>query len=230
MKFLILKTIIFGLCFSAPIYARSNDLLNRLDAEVGIEFPVYLGGHGKFSLNRNFYTRLGIGFVSDILLEGLHWYNSKTNFITEKESDLIMDSISNSLYTEIRLGYRFKRHKGFYAELGWSFMSLGKGETSSETLQEVLGHSDLTPEQNPVYTVKSNVHNITGHLGYMFPLMERFGLGTELGLIKPVYSDVKINYNDQLENAVKEEDAKKVSKILSKIWIFTGSLWVYYIF
>ena len=230
MKTFILKLFsITALLLTAPAFANFNDMMDRLEAEVGVELPVYVGGHAKFSVNKNFYTRLGMGFASGLLLKGLNWYGPKLGLIDSLESPLVVDAISDSFYLEIRLGYRPRRHKGFYFEGGWSLMT-GEGETSFQTLNQAISRNGLTAESNPQLALSSMVHNATAHIGYMFPLLEDFGISTELGLIKPVYSDSRIIYDKEMKNE-SEEDSQKLNDIITqKVWFFTGSVWIYYMF
>ena len=220
-----------GLAFSSLAQAKDHHLLKDLNAEFGIELPVYLGGHAKFRINKNSYVRLGMGFASDFLLKSLEWSNVEIFKMKPESAELVIDSIANSLYTDIRLGYKLRPKEGLYAELGWSLMSLGKGETSSQVLEKAIGRAGLDASQEPSYEVQSTVHNVTAHLGYMFPLTKKAGLGAELGLIKPFYADVKVDYKKQLSAQEQESDAKQIQSLfLKKMWIPTGSLWAYFTF
>ena len=198
----------------------------NLQPEVGVEFPTSFGIHGKVKLNQTMYFRLGIGSSSRLLLSNM--YRTNLTGLEKGKINLLVDSLANSLYSGFRLGFYTNRRKGFYGEAGYSLMSLGKGETSSSQLQQSIGRSGL--DASNVYKVQSTVHNATLHGGYVFPVVEKVGLSVELGVIKPFFAQVQVDYKKKLSSSSEYQDSKKVKNILKDVLVFTGSLWLSYIF
>ena len=206
-------------------FASAENWASRLGAEAGIEFPSQFGVNGKVSLNKNMYLRLGAGFTAPWLLE--NGYLSEINNFNSAQTDLIVDSISNSFYSDIRLGYRLERIKGFYGELGYSSFLWGKGQTQPAHLKSVLKRS-LTGQ--PFYEVNTVLHNVTVHGGYRYPLMQKVGLSFEVGLLRAFASNVKVKYNSNTKKSIEKEDSDTIEDIMNQLLIGTASLWMSYIF
>lgn len=222
MKFI--KCLIL-IIFTSSSYAFVDGVKQRFSPEIGVEFPTSFGIHGRFNFNPNMYVRLGLGFSSELLLRNT--YRTNLTKIDRSQLDLITDSLANSLYSDIRIGYRGSRQKGFYGELGYSVMSLGKGETSSSRLQ-TIGRQDLGTDS--MYEIQSLVHNATLHGGYSFPILRNVGLSIELGLIKPFFTDVNVDYQQEDATSMEEEDSQAIEGIFKEIFVLTGSFWLSYIF
>ena len=140
----------------------------------------------------------------------------------------MVDSLDNSLYSDVRLGYRPNVQKGIYGELGYSYMFSGKGEVSSDHLKRALGRSNL-PDNPAQYRVQSNVQSATLHGGYRIPVMKQVGVTAEIGLVKPFYSSVTVNYDNHLSSTEEYKDSKKIQHILQNTIVWTGSIWLSYI-
>lgn len=225
-----LYVLVFIVClFVSPCFAHFAGLekwTERLSPEIGVEFPVSFAVHSKVNLNRKMYFRLGVGSSSELLLKNM--YRTNLMSVDKEKMDLLVDSLANSLYSEIRVGFRNHRQKGFYGEAGYSFMSLGKGETSSDKLMKSINRVNLS--EKGIYEVQSIVHNATLHGGYVFPVLDKMGLSVEVGLVKPLASNVQVDYKDKLPSSAEQKDSKKVKKIFEEVFVFTGSLWLSYIF
>ena len=154
-------------------------------------------------------------------------YRTNLKSVDKEKMDLLVDSLANSLYSDIRVGFRKHRQRGFYGEAGYSVMSLGRGETSSDRLKSI-GRSNLSSDN--IYEVQSVVHNATLHGGYVFPVMDKMGLSVELGVVKPLASKVQVDYKDKLPSSSEKIDSKQVKKIFEEVFVLTGSLWLSYIF
>ena len=227
----------FIICFiiliSASIQARED-----INVEFGLEFPAYFGMHTKISPHPNVYTRLGIGFVSNLMLS-VPGVSSFMGYLAKdyepEHIKFAFDVINNSLYGSISVGYRMEARKGAYAEIGYSVIhKVGGSELPLTDISTVLDQSELMPvnTENPMSQVDTTLHNGTFHVGYMFPLSSRVSLSTELGVIKPLYVSLDVQHgeeaSDNLEQA--KESAKKIDDIMNQLWMVTGSLWLSFIF
>ena len=223
----IFKVFIFlSSLFVFPSFGAWEEWTQNLQPEVGVEFPTSFGIHGKVKLNQTMYFRLGVGSSSRFLLSNM--YRTNLTGVEKRKINLLVDSLADSLYSGFRLGFRTNRRKGFYGEAGYSLMSLGKGETSSNQLKRSIGRSGL--DASSVYEVQSTVHNATLHGGYIFPVVEKVGLSVELGVIKPFFANVQVDYKKKLSSSTEHQDSKKVKSILKDVLVLTGTLWLSYIF
>ena len=216
--------------------AERSPALFKRSIEVGLEFPLNIGIHGRFRWNRAFYTRTGVGFVSEYFLGTFSRLAPKLGYVNQYESDLIADVIKNSLYLDFRVGYfpysYFGNEGGPYVEVGASGMLFGggffddeeKGGTSGFTLNEAIGVGDAVRN----YYIKSNVYNVTFHVGYQIPFEDHLRLNLDLGVVKIVYAKVGSQTSELGESLTDEEDKKKLQKfLLKKGWIFpTLSIWL----
>ena len=214
------------MCFSSAAYA---DLLSPLNVEFGLEFPTYFGVHAKVSQNENFYTRFGVGVVHSVTLKTplAAQLMNMTSSLKENEMSLVVDTLANSVYLGLSFGIRQSSRAGSYLELGYSniFRFEPKG-IEVKFIQDTLGREFTSNEVS--YDVKATLHNGTLHAGYMFPLSKHVSLSAELGVIKPLYAQVSLDYKDSKETTklAEKEDSKKIKDLVRSLWMVTGALWV----
>lgn len=225
------KFIICILFMSAGVQAKDS-----VNIEFGLEFPTYFGMHTKISSHSNLYTRLGFGFVNDVMI-GVPGVSQFMGYLSpDYESEHIQfafDVINNSLYGSVSVGWRMQEREGAYAELGYSIIhKVGGSELVKDKDNEsILGQLNLTSERLLEGTrVNATLHNGTLHVGYMLPLSARVNLSTELGLIKPLYSRVAVQYGADDNKEQAKESSEEIKKIMNQLWMVTGSLWLSFIF
>jgi len=206
------------------------------DVEIGLEFPAYFGMHTKISPHPNIYTRVGIGFVSNLMVAvpGVSTFMGYLSSDYESEHiEFAFDVIDNSLYGSLSVGYRLKKQEGVYAEIGYSIIhKLGGSELPLKDISEALEQSELIAdnEENPMSRVHTTLHNGTLHVGYMFPLSANTSLSTEIGVIKPLYASVNVRHGESDNAKQAKESAKKIKDIMNQMWMVTGSLWLAFAF
>ena len=221
------KKLIFVLIISIQSVAYA-DVLSRLNVEFGLEFPTYFGVHAKISQqDQNLYMRLGSGVVHSVMLETpfasqlMNW----TSALEDNEMSLVIDSLSNSIYAGLSFGYRQSARSGFYGELGYSsIFRLEPKEVPVESIQNVLNR---TLGAEVTYDVQATLHNGTFHGGYMLPLSQHVSVSAELGLIKPLFVQVGLDYKGATQaEQYEKEDSNKVRDLIGSLWMVTGALWV----
>ncbi len=217
---------------SLGLYAQDSSV----NVEVGLEFPTYFGMHTKISPHPNVYTRLGIGFVSNLMIDvpGISTFMGYLSSDYDSEHiEFAFDVIDNALYGNVSLGYRMKEREGVYAEIGYSIIhKMGGSELLLEDISNILDQSALIAvnTENPMSRVNTTLHNGTLHVGYMFPLSSRVSLSTELGVIKPLYASVDVQHGESGNVTQSKESAKKIKEIMNQLWMVTGSLWLSFTF
>jgi len=224
------KFIVYFILF----FCMSAQARDSLNVEVGLEFPAYFGMHTKISAHPNVYTRVGIGFVSNLMV-GVPGVSAFMGYLaSDYESEHIefaFDVIDNSLYGSVSMGYRMKEKEGAYAELGYSAIyKVGGSELPLGDVGDALGQSEWMADnaENPMLRVNTTLHNGTLHIGYMFPLSANVSLSTEIGAIKPLYADVDVQHKNE-EQSTKEAE-KNIKSIMDQLWMVTGSLWLAFTF
>ncbi|MDE0151186.1 MAG: hypothetical protein OXK80_01650 [Bdellovibrionales bacterium] len=207
-----------------------------LNVEIGLEFPAYFGMHTKISPHPNIYSRVGLGFVSNLMV-GVPGVSTFMGYLAKdyeaEHIEFAFDVIDNSLYGSISVGYRMKQKEGPYAEIGYSVIhKLGGSELPLEDVSTALKQSELIAgeAENPMSRINTTLHNGTLHVGYMFPLSSNVSLSTELGVIKPLYADVDVQHGESGNAEQAKESAKKTKDIMNQLWMVTGSLWLAFSF
>ncbi len=225
----------FIICFtllSSFAYAQNSDV----SVEFGLEFPTYFGMHTKISPYPNVYTRLGVGMVSNFMLgvPGVSAFmGSLSPDYGSEHIKFAFDAIDSALYGSLSIGYRMMEREGFYAEFGYSVIhKVGGSELPLSEMSSILNQSDLiaVSAENPMSKVNTTLHNGTLHAGYMLPLSSKVSLSTELGVIKPFLVSVGVQHGENSSEEQSRQSSKKIEKIMSQLWMVTGSLWLSFIF
>ncbi len=219
------------LCFVLIVFAHSAayaNLLSYWDLEFGLEFPSHFGIHTKISQHEHIYARLGAGIVHSVMLRTpfASQLMNMTSSLKDDEMSLIIDTVSDSIYIGASLGYRQSVRSGFYGEIGYSnIFRVEPKEVMVKSIQEALGRDFGENAVN--YNVRASVHNATLHTGYMFPLSKHLSLSAELGVMKPFYTQVSLDYKDVISASAHEKpDSKKIQDLIGSLWMVTGALWV----
>ena len=198
--------------------------------ELGLEYPLSFGVHGKFHINDSIYTRLGAGFTSELLVTAFAKIAPSLGYLSRQEANLISDVVKNSVLGALRLGWMpyTKKFGGPYMELGLLYLAFGQGETSGTVLNAAI-ETDLSQTGSNRYSVRSDILNGTFHIGYQIPIEENIHLNLELGVLKILYVGLKTNKAPASGVvALPEEQHKKFKSFLvDKGWIFpTLSAWL----
>ena len=197
--------------------------------EVGLEYPLSFGAHGKFHITDSFYARLGTGFTPKILVGAFKRLAPTLGYLNRHEATLMGDTIKNSLFGSTRLGWLpyTKKAGGPYMEVGLLYLAWGLGETTGTALNEAIG-TDLNTAGDNIYSVKSDVLAGTFHIGYQIPIESHIHLNLELGILKILFVDMKKHEKEGVPSLPKEyhADFKKLL-VGKKGWIFpTLSAWL----
>ena len=197
--------------------------------ELGLEYPLSFGAHGKFHLNESIYTRLGVGFTSQFFFVGAFTRVAPgLGYLNQQEAQLIGDTIENSLLGSLRFGWLpyTKKVGGPYIELGLLGFAFGRGETSGEALNEAIGAS-LNKGGKNRYSVKSDILSGTFHIGYQVPIEKHIHLNIELGIIKILYVQIKENKKRKVDFLEEKHHEEFKQFLTEKGWIFpTLSAWI----
>lgn len=219
---LILTMLTSGLAFAKP---ESKTWVKKM--EVGFEFPVYFGTHGRWNFYKNIYTRLGVGFASGVLLNSVHFLSFVNPHFKKDSSSLklVKETLSNAFYSSLSLGAKLDHYlPGLYADFGYAFM-LSSKELKTSFLNTII--PDNIRSDEPTISAQSYIHGVVGHIGYNYRIDTHITISGELGVIKPIYSQVKYGL-PQSQNA--QAFSKKTSKAHTDLLIPTISVWLAYTF
>ncbi len=216
-----------------PAEAESSARPRRRFVELGLEYPLAFGLHGKYMLSDQWHIRAGAGFMAEFFLSGFSKIMPYTGYLEEAEIQLISDILKNSLCAEIRLGWApyFKEGGGPYLELGLSHASYGKGEVRGSVFNEAGGFGDDMDEES-LYSAKTNILSGSLHLGYQIPF-ERLRLNLELGLLKILKAEAsQIRATTRAPGRLSSRQRQRLNRFLEKKgWIApTFSIWLGFAF
>ena len=209
----------------------SNDqAVERNFFETGLEYPLNFGLHFKYFAGPDFYTRLGFGFIPGFFLKSFESLVPSFGILREQEARLISNTLKNSLYTDLRIGwsaYAEESQGGPYLELGLSGIFYGNGNLRGSSLNQALNLSSF--EESKTYSIKTRSFNGSVHIGYQIPF-EKINLNIELGLIKILYADLLQETGGAVSGSYNlTTEQKNIFKtfLKKKGWIFpTISGWV----
>lgn len=198
--------------------------------ELGLEYPLSFGAHGKFHVSESIYTRLGAGFASELLVTSFSKIAPSLGYLNRQEANLISDVIQNSFFGALRFGWMpyTKKFGGPYMELGLLYLIFGRGETSGTVLNAAI-ETDLSQAGSNKYSVRSDLLNGTFHVGYQIPIEKNVHLNLELGVLKILYVNMKKNNpkGSEIVSLPKEHHKNFEQFLLNKGWIFpTLSAWL----
>ena len=207
--------------------SQSNSLFDYSTVEVGFEYPLNFGTHIKYYLSKNFYSRLGVGFMAEFFLGSFAKLAPYLGYLNNHEATVISHIFESSFYTDLRFGwfpYAQSSDGGPYLELGVSGMFFGRGQVSGFTLSKAL---NLELDSVGHYSIKTNAYNGTLHIGYQIPF-ERLKLNIEAGFIKIFHTQLRSASVIGAPNQLNAEQKKVLQRFLHKKgWIFpTASGWI----
>ena len=205
-------------------------VLDAIDTsvELGLEYPLSFGVHGKFHINKSVYTRLAFGFTPGFFVGAFTRIAPSLGYLERHEASLIGDVIQNSLFGSIRLGWLpyTKKVGGPYMELGLFGLAFGRGETSGTTLNEAIG-TELNTVGDNLYSVKSELLSGTFHMGYQIPIEKHIRLNLELGILKILFANVKEDKKNEVVSLPEKHHEVFRKFLVEKGWIFpTFSAWL----
>lgn len=233
MKHIFIK-LFLSLLLCAPLYSFSKEVRAEewhKQVELGLEFPLYFGVHGKWNFYKDVYVRAGGGFASQLLvqvIEGLSFINPSLN---PSELDLAKQTISDALYLSASIGMKLDQHlKGLYLDVGYSYMYPDK-DLDSEFLNKYISKDKIDEKKYPSVPMNGHIHNLVGHLGYTLVFDPNLSVSGELGFVKPIYSTVNYkNSKKELTASSRKELIDKSKKVHKKLWMPTISAWLTYNF
>ena len=208
-------------------FGLSMDTIDT-SVELGLEYPLSFGAHGKFHLNESIYTRFGFGFTSQVFVGAFTRFAPGLGYLNGQEAELIGDTIQNSLFGSLRFGWLpyTKKVGGPYMELGLLGFAFGRGETSGQVLNDAIG-IDLNIGGKNRYSVKSDILSGTFHIGYQVPIEKHIHLNLELGILKILYVQVKQNKKNKVAFLPEKHHEEFKQFLTEKGWIFpTLSAWI----
>ena len=135
---------------------------------------------------------------------------------------LLSKALSNSVVFDLRMGWAMSIYEGPYLELGYNLMIWGKGKVTGQDIKNYLGSVDKLQDINEVNILN---HGPALNIGYRFFLMDKLSLSMDLGVYKPFFSHVTLNYGSAVP--VPAGSVDKVKKInLQDLWFLKAGLWI----
>jgi hypothetical protein len=163
----------------APVAADESPW--HLGVEASTDVPMSVGG--RASLEGPLRLRLTTGFgvlpepyvaLTNAVAVGLGGYDQAT-------ADVVESAIASSFVWRTQLGWRFVPEWGFYADLGYTLVTLGGGASAAELLALSTGEQAPPEAQSKEFDVASTLHMFVIEAGYEWVLVEHLVLRGALG-------------------------------------------------
>ena len=193
---------------------------DRYEIGIGGDIPFYTGFQGRYNWSTQYYTKVGAGFALELFM-GLH-QDMLSEVGLSKHSRLLTKALVNSVVFDARLGWAMSIYEGPYIEFGYNLMIWGKGEVMGSDLRGASQVSNLS--DTAIYKVDILNHGPTFHIGYRFILIDKLTFNMDVGVYKPLFSKIELNYGDTL---VPAGESEKINDLLVReIWFLFGGLWL----
>lgn len=212
-----------ALLFMKPNLARAV----KLSADAGFELPMALTAKLNFHFHPAFYASGGVGFAPEFIQSaGQFLYLGPDNDL----KTVISDSIANSIYVDLRFGWRPSRKAGYYIEAGYSYLVNGGQATDIDAVEEVMDFQNIfTGIQQTGLDVEANVHSLTVHGGYKWRVHPRIHVIVEGGLIKPIAAETSALFDNvptsTQERQVEDELPDEIANGITSMFVLTVGAW-----
>ena len=211
-------TVIF-MCFM-PVAGAFVPGVDRYELSVGGDFPVWTGLQARYNWSTRYYTKVSAGFAIELFMNTHQHISNSLGF--NPNTALLSKALSNSVVFDLRMGWAMSIYEGPYLELGYNLMIWGKGKVTGQDIKNYLGSVDKLQDINEVNILN---HGPALNIGYRFFLMDKLSLSMDLGVYKPLFSHVTLNYGSAVP--VPAGSVDKVKKInLQDLWFLKAGLWI----
>ena len=214
------KLFLISLLFSVKSAFAFVPGADRYEIGIGGDVPFSTGLQLRYNWSTQYYTKLGTGFALEAFMD-LH-QDMLNEFGLSKHSRLLTSALTNSVVFDVRLGWSMSIYEGPYLELGYNLMIWGKGEVKGSDLRGTSQVSDLS--DTAIYKVDILNHGPTFHIGYRFILIDKLTLNMDLGIYKPLFSKIELNYGDT--SVPSGESGRINDRLVREIWFLSGGLWL----
>ena len=197
--------------------------VDRYELSVGADFPAWTGVQARYNWSTRYYTKAGAGFAIELFMNTQQHISDGLGF--NQNTAFVSKALVNSVVFDLRMGWAMSIYEGPYLELAYKLMIWGKGEVTGQDIKTHLGSSGLNIDDNSMFN-EANIlnHGPAFHIGYRFFLVDKLTLSMELGVYKPLFSHVTLNYGNVAVPAGSVDKIKTI--ILQDLWFLTGGLWL----
>jgi hypothetical protein len=176
-----IRTALVSAALLMPATAAAGDM--HLDATLGTEFPVSLGGAVSFEGPARLRARVGVGFMPGPYLDTINSLSTGFGWYDDVTASLISAALKNSVIIHPQLGWRPVKKLGFHFGAGYQVAALGGSLSTAELIEAVTGTEldiDTSDAQIEVLA-KATDHMVTVNVGYEFVVAKRLVIDTGLG-------------------------------------------------
>ncbi len=206
--------------FSSMAFVSGND---RFELSFGTEFPVQIALQGRYHFSSQIYTELGAGFAMDFFIDTYRRVGPQLG-MEASELHLVTRALTNSVIFDGSFGWGINMYQGPYLEAGYRLMVPSDGRVERDIILSAdIGRQTLPEDET--YTINIFNHGPTFHIGYRFILIDKLSLNLELGVYKPLFSVVRIDYGESV-TATKNESEKISDILFYQTWFLSVGLWL----
>lgn len=230
------------LFFSLPTFAeydalelgKGSSFFQGTEVLAGTEFPLQIGARLKIQLPAHFHMTFGLGYIPEFYADAFSGLSGGVGILGENTAELASRPLASAFMLDVRGAYSLDPDGGFFAELGYAFITGGGGEVSGDIVESAYDEDYAQFDEVSTLNIEGSLHSLTVHVGYLYLLTDRLSLIADVGVLKPVIATVETSASGtsaataaQVESDIQGyvEDA-----LVSQSFIPTASIWISYLF
>ncbi len=156
----------------------------HLDTLAGTQFPLDVGGRIQIETPYRIRVGLDVGFMPGPYQDAIQAVLVEAGAYDQAQAEVVADSLSSAFALGVTLGWRPVVREGFFFDAGYHYVALGGRSTREDALASASGSplpSDLSRSEEREWTVRSQLHMVTIHLGWEFVPVEHFTVRIRIG-------------------------------------------------
>jgi hypothetical protein len=180
------------------------------------------------------HLRAGVGFVPEFYADTYGSLSGSMGIHGENTGEALAQALSGAVALDFRAAYSLDPDGGFYAEVGYMYLSGGAGSVSGSVAEDALENEYSGIDESDDIEIEGSFHAVSLHLGYLFLLTERISLNVDVGLVKPIFGSItmsapSVSESDEADLAADLEPYLE-DAIVAEMAIPTASLYLAYLF
>jgi hypothetical protein len=224
------------LCAARARAAEPSDW--HLRAEAGTDFPVHVGGCVGAEFPYRLRLSTSVGYLPGPYVDAINGVVVGLGGYDQATADLVRSALQSSLVWRTHVGWRPFPKAGFYADVGYGYVSLGGGASAAELISVVTGVKmpAADPTAGKSFDIHSSLHMLDVELGWGFLIADRITVRPALGGAFTLGSSTKITpaYQPRMPQIVsafaRESEAYLDDIYTSYVFTPVVSLWAGYAF
>ncbi|MEL6348817.1 MAG: hypothetical protein AAFV53_37280 [Myxococcota bacterium] len=173
-----------------------------VDVTVGTDVAIAVGAAIQVEAPNRMYGRVRAGVYPGPYLDLLNGTATTLGWYSDGTADLIDEALQNALVTQGIVGWRPWPERRIGFGVGYQFVALGGGLTTSEALVAVTGRSARDSDSGDTSAeIVAQLHMISAEANWRWPIGDRWLLGVQAGWTSTIASQTAVVIEEETDNA-----------------------------